>query len=58
MQLPHQARPALISFPVDNPASFVAVIKCGCLDTFQSAYPQCLSCFIEVRRLASCAGSR
>ena len=35
----------------DNPASFVAVIKCGCADTFQSAYPQCLSCFIEVSRV-------
>lgn len=31
-----------------NPAAWYAVIKCGCADTFQSAYPQCVDCFVQV----------
>ena len=32
-----------------NPLLFVSVIKCACIDTFRSAYVQCVDCFIQAR---------
>ncbi|GAA6040479.1 hypothetical protein JCM8097_004569 [Rhodosporidiobolus ruineniae] len=33
-----------------NPLSFVSAIKCGCTDTFNSAYPQCVDCFVQTNQ--------
>ncbi|GAA5838175.1 hypothetical protein JCM3766R1_001848 [Sporobolomyces carnicolor] len=33
-----------------NPASFYNAIKCGCTDTFNSAYPQCVDCFVQTNQ--------
>jgi cell division cycle protein 20 (cofactor of APC complex) len=33
-----------------NPWSFWDVIQCACADTFQSAYPQCVDCFIQTNQ--------
>ncbi|GAA5955683.1 hypothetical protein JCM3765_001820 [Sporobolomyces pararoseus] len=33
-----------------NPASFYIAIKCGCTDTFNSAYPQCVDCFVQTNQ--------
>ncbi|GAA6024047.1 hypothetical protein JCM10207_004503 [Rhodosporidiobolus poonsookiae] len=33
-----------------NPLSFVAAIKCACTDTFSSAYPQCVDCFVQTNQ--------
>ncbi|GAA5881591.1 hypothetical protein JCM16303_005502 [Sporobolomyces ruberrimus] len=33
-----------------NPASFYNAIKCGCADTFNSAYPQCVDCFVQTNQ--------
>ncbi|ORY76526.1 hypothetical protein BCR35DRAFT_280386 [Leucosporidium creatinivorum] len=33
-----------------NPAAWYAVIKCGCADTFQAAYPQCVDCFVQTNQ--------
>jgi hypothetical protein len=30
-----------------NPGAFIDVIKCACVDTFQSVFPQCVDCFIQ-----------
>lgn len=30
-----------------NPGAFVDVIKCACVDTFQSVFPQCVDCFMR-----------
>ncbi|GAA6006085.1 uncharacterized protein JCM10292_006543 [Rhodotorula paludigena] len=30
-----------------NPLSFIDAIKCSCTDTFSSAFPQCVDCFIR-----------
>ncbi|GAA6008506.1 hypothetical protein JCM11491_004502 [Sporobolomyces phaffii] len=33
-----------------NPASFYNAIKCACTDTFSSAYPQCVDCFVQTNQ--------
>jgi len=33
-----------------NPSGFIDVIKCSCTDTFQSAFPQCVDCFIQTNQ--------
>ncbi|GAA5917347.1 hypothetical protein JCM6882_001088 [Rhodosporidiobolus microsporus] len=33
-----------------NPLSFVAAIQCACTDTFSSAYPQCVDCFVQTNQ--------
>ncbi|TNY19502.1 hypothetical protein DMC30DRAFT_442605 [Rhodotorula diobovata] len=33
-----------------NPISFVDAIKCSCTDTFSSAFPQCLDCFVQTNQ--------
>ncbi|KAG9085725.1 hypothetical protein FRC07_013318, partial [Ceratobasidium sp. 392] len=33
-----------------NPAGFYDLIKCSCTDTFQSAFPQCVDCFIQTNQ--------
>ncbi|GAA5860866.1 hypothetical protein JCM8547_003873 [Rhodosporidiobolus lusitaniae] len=33
-----------------NPLSFVSAIKCACTDTFSSAYPQCVDCFVQTNQ--------
>jgi len=33
-----------------NPMSFIDVIECACVDTFRSAYPQCVDCFIQTNQ--------
>lgn len=30
-----------------NPGAFIDVIKCACVDTFQSVFPQCVDCFLR-----------
>ncbi|BGP11057.1 hypothetical protein JCM10049v2_006956 [Rhodotorula toruloides] len=32
------------------PVSFVDAIKCACTDTFSSAYPQCVDCFVQTNQ--------
>ncbi|TBU42712.1 hypothetical protein BD309DRAFT_923096 [Dichomitus squalens] len=47
-----QAAPVLQNFSmiIFNPGAFIDVIKCACADTFQSAYPQCVDCFIKTNQ--------
>ncbi|OSD00035.1 WD40 repeat-like protein [Trametes coccinea BRFM310] len=47
-----QAAPVLANFSmvIFNPGAFIDVIKCACADTFQSAYPQCVDCFIQTNQ--------
>ncbi|KAM5532511.1 hypothetical protein V8D89_013798 [Ganoderma adspersum] len=47
-----QAAPVLQNFSmiIFNPGAFIDVIKCACTDTFQSAYPQCVDCFIQTNQ--------
>ncbi|KAF8181080.1 hypothetical protein BJ912DRAFT_854950, partial [Pholiota molesta] len=47
-----QAAPVLanISMIIFNPGAFIDVIKCACTDTFQSAFPQCVDCFIQTNQ--------
>ncbi|CAE6462131.1 unnamed protein product [Rhizoctonia solani] len=33
-----------------NPVGFYDLIKCACTDTFQSAFPQCVHCFIQTNQ--------
>ncbi|KAF8604188.1 hypothetical protein BDV93DRAFT_472127, partial [Ceratobasidium sp. AG-I] len=33
-----------------NPVGFYDLIKCACTDTFQSAFPQCVDCFIQTNQ--------
>ncbi|QRV75516.1 hypothetical protein RhiJN_03531 [Ceratobasidium sp. AG-Ba] len=33
-----------------NPSGFYDLIKCSCTDTFQSAFPQCVDCFIQTNQ--------
>ncbi|BGP43257.1 hypothetical protein JCM10450v2_007402 [Rhodotorula kratochvilovae] len=33
-----------------NPIAFVDAIKCSCTDTFSSAFPQCLDCFVQTNQ--------
>ncbi|KAI0339134.1 hypothetical protein BDW22DRAFT_1336833 [Trametopsis cervina] len=49
-----QAAPVLANFSMIlfNPGAFIDVIKCACTDTFQSAYPQCVDCFIQTNQTA------
>ncbi|RDB17753.1 hypothetical protein Hypma_001079 [Hypsizygus marmoreus] len=46
------AAPVLSNFTniIFNPGAFIDVIKCACADTFQSAYPQCVDCFIQTNQ--------
>lgn len=39
-----------LSHDADNPAAWYAVIKCGCADVFQAAYPQCVDCFVQTNQ--------
>ncbi|GAA5845256.1 hypothetical protein JCM5353_006783 [Sporobolomyces roseus] len=39
-----------------NPAAFYNAIKCGCTDTFNSAYPQCVDCFVQTNQCAEFLG--
>ncbi|KAI0072305.1 hypothetical protein K474DRAFT_1605370 [Panus rudis PR-1116 ss-1] len=47
-----QAAPVLANFSmvIFNPGAFIDVIKCACTDTFQSAFPQCVDCFIKTNQ--------
>ncbi|KAI0369305.1 hypothetical protein BV20DRAFT_373956 [Pilatotrama ljubarskyi] len=47
-----QAAPVFANFSmiIFNPGAFIDVIKCACADTFQSAYPQCVDCFIQTNQ--------
>ncbi|KAI0742912.1 hypothetical protein C8Q80DRAFT_1356470 [Daedaleopsis nitida] len=47
-----QAAPVLQNFTmiIFNPGAFIDVIKCACVDTFQSTYPQCVDCFIRTNQ--------
>jgi len=47
-----QAAPVLANFTevLFNPGAFLSVITCACSDTFQSAYPQCVDCFIQTNQ--------
>ncbi|RPD63369.1 hypothetical protein L226DRAFT_559309 [Lentinus tigrinus ALCF2SS1-7] len=47
-----QAAPVLQNFSmiIFNPGAFIDVIKCACTDTFLSAYPQCVDCFIQTNQ--------
>ncbi|KAF5375388.1 hypothetical protein D9615_007944 [Tricholomella constricta] len=46
------AAPVLANFTniIFNPGAFIDVIKCACTGTFQSAYPQCVDCFIKTNQ--------
>ncbi|GAA5933884.1 hypothetical protein JCM3775_000314 [Rhodotorula graminis] len=33
-----------------NPLSFIDAIKCSCTDTFSSAFPQCVDCFVQTNQ--------
>ncbi|KAM0746268.1 hypothetical protein T439DRAFT_141813 [Meredithblackwellia eburnea MCA 4105] len=46
------AAPAFQKFSeiLTDPATFISLIKCGCTDTFQSAYPQCVACFVQTNQ--------
>ncbi|KAF5350701.1 hypothetical protein D9756_008751 [Leucocoprinus leucothites] len=35
-----------------NPGAFITIIKCACTDTFQSAFPQCVDCFLKTNQEA------
>ncbi|GAA5948724.1 hypothetical protein JCM10213_004395 [Rhodosporidiobolus nylandii] len=43
-----QAAPAFQM--IYNPLSFVSAIKCACTDTFNSAYPRCVDCFVQTNQ--------
>ncbi|KAF8889125.1 hypothetical protein BD779DRAFT_420511 [Infundibulicybe gibba] len=47
-----QAAPVLANFSmiIFNPGAFLDIIKCACTDTFQSAFPQCVDCFIKTNQ--------
>ncbi|KAH9920834.1 WD40 repeat-like protein [Epithele typhae] len=47
-----QAAPVLENFTLIlfNPSAFIDIIQCACTDTFQSAYPQCVDCFIQTNQ--------
>lgn len=47
-----EAAPVLANFSmvIFNPKSFIDVIECACTDTFESAYPQCVDCFIRTNQ--------
>jgi hypothetical protein len=32
------------------PLQFLSVINCACTDTFKSAYPQCVDCFLQTNQ--------
>jgi len=34
------------------PLQFLSVINCACTDTFKSAYPQCVDCFLQTNQTA------
>ncbi|GAA6059947.1 hypothetical protein JCM10212_003087 [Sporobolomyces blumeae] len=53
-----QAAPAFQDWKnmIFNPASFYNAIKCGCTDTFNSAYPQCVDCFVQTNQCAEFLG--
>ncbi|KAF9444893.1 hypothetical protein P691DRAFT_735810 [Macrolepiota fuliginosa MF-IS2] len=44
-----EAAPVLQNFSsiIFNPGAFIDVIKCACVDTFQSVFPQCVDCFLK-----------
>ncbi|KAG8740663.1 hypothetical protein FRC10_004073 [Ceratobasidium sp. 414] len=33
-----------------DPVGFYDLIKCSCTDTFQSAFPQCVDCFVQTNQ--------
>jgi len=39
-----------------NPLAFVSAIKCACTDTFSSAYPQCVDCFVQTNQCETFLG--
>ncbi|KAI5477362.1 hypothetical protein MNV49_006427 [Pseudohyphozyma bogoriensis] len=53
-----EAAPAFQDFTymILNPATFIAEIKCACTDTFQSAYPQCVDCFVQTNQCSQYLG--
>ncbi|KAJ7353126.1 hypothetical protein DFH08DRAFT_855995 [Mycena albidolilacea] len=37
---------------IDNPGSFVNVLTCGCSDTFNTTFPECVDCFENTNQQA------